>query len=60
MSTSLGNEILRRLANDMTVNQLEEMEDGDLQQLTDQFWRWHDKALAELLKRGHVVPQQKR
>ena len=60
MSTSLGNEILRRLANDMTVNHLEEMEDADLQRLTDQLWRWHDKALAELLKRGHVVPKRER
>jgi hypothetical protein len=60
MSMSLGNEILRRLVNDMTVHHLEEMEDVDLQRLTDQLWRWHDKALSELLKRGHVVPQQKR
>ena len=60
MSMSLGNEILRRLVNDMTVHHLEEMEDVDLQRLTDQLWRWHDKALSELLKRGHVVPQQKK
>ena len=58
MSMSLGNEILRRLVNDMTVHHLEEMEDVDLQRLTDQLWRWHDKALSELLKRGHVVPQR--
>jgi hypothetical protein len=36
------------------------MEDVDLQRLTDQLWRWHDKALSELLKRGHVVPQQEK
>ena len=60
MSMNLGNEILRRLVNDMTVHHLEEMEDTELQRLTDQLWRWHDKALSELLKRGHGVAQQKR
>jgi len=59
MAISLGNEILRRLVNDMTVHHLEEMEDTELQRLTDQLWRWHDKALGELLKRGHVVPKKK-
>jgi hypothetical protein len=43
----------------MTTKQLEEMEDADLQRLTEQLWRWHDEALRELLKRGHVVPKQK-
>jgi hypothetical protein len=55
----LGREILRRLSNDMTVEHLKELEDLDLQRLTDQLWRWHDEALRELLKRGHVVPHQR-
>jgi hypothetical protein len=56
----LGREVLRQLANDMTIEHLEEMDDIDLQRLTEQLWRWHDAALRELLKRGHVVPQQQR
>jgi hypothetical protein len=59
VSTGLGREVLRQLANDMTTKHLEEMEDVDLQRLTEQLWRWHDSALRELLKRGHVVPKQK-
>ena len=55
----LGREVLRQLANDMTSKHLEEMDDVDLQRLTEQLWRWHDEALRELLKRGHVVPQQR-
>ena len=43
------------LVNEMTRKRLEEMEDVDLKQLTEQLWRWHDEALRELLKRGHVV-----
>ena len=58
MSIGVANEILRRLANDMTASHLEDMENADLQRLTDQLWRWHDKAMAELLKRGHVVPKR--
>ena len=57
MSIGVANEILRRFASDMSTNHLEEMEDADLQRLTDPSWRWHDKALTELLKRGHVVPK---
>ena len=57
MLTGLGREILRRLSNDMTSEHLREMEDLELQRLTEQLWRWHDEALRELLKRGHVVPQ---
>ena len=60
MSIGLGREVLRHLASEMTIKQLEEMEDADLQRLTEQLWRWHDSALRELLKRGHVVPKQKR
>ena len=60
MSIGLGREVLRHLANEMTTKQLEEMEDADLQRLTEQLWRWHDEALRELLRRGHVVPQQKK
>jgi hypothetical protein len=37
-----------------------EMDDLELQRLTEQLWRWHDEALRELLRRGHVVPQQKK
>lgn len=59
MVIGLGREILRRLSNDMTVEHLKELEDLDLQRLTDQLWRWHDEALRELLKRGHVVPHQR-
>lgn len=59
MVIGLGREILQRLSNDMTVEHLKEMEDLELQQLTDQLWRWHDEALRELLKRGHVVPRQR-
>ena len=55
----VGCEILRRLSNDMTIEQLKEMEDLELQRLTEQLWRWHDEALRELLKRGHVVPQHR-
>jgi len=54
----LGREVLRRLSNDMTIEHLREMEDIDLQRLTEQLWRWHDEALRELLKRGHVVPRR--
>jgi hypothetical protein len=53
----LGREILQRLSDDITLEHLKEMQDLELQQLTDQLWRWHDEALRELLKRGHVVPQ---
>jgi hypothetical protein len=56
----LGREVLRQLANDMTRKHLEEMDDLELQRLTEQLWRWHDEALRELLRRGHVVPQQKK
>lgn len=59
MTVGLGGELLQRLANGMTSRHLEEMEDVDLQRLTEQLWRWHDEALRELLKRGHVVPKQK-
>jgi hypothetical protein len=58
--SDLGCEVLRQLANAMTPEHLEAMEDIDLQRLTEQLWRWHDSALRELLKRGHVVPQQQR
>jgi hypothetical protein len=44
----------------MTTKHLEEMEDGELQRLCDQLWRWHDQALRELIKRGHVVPHRQR
>ena len=59
MLIGLGREVLRRLSDDMTIEHLKEMEDIELQRLTDQLWRWHDEALRELLKRGHVVPQQR-
>lgn len=58
MLIGLGREVLRRLSNDMTIEHLKEMEDLDLQRLTEQLWRWHDEALRELLKRGHVVPRR--
>jgi hypothetical protein len=56
----LGREVLRQLADDMTSKHLEEMDDIELQRLSEQLWRWHDEALRELLRRGHVVPQQKK
>ena len=59
MSIGLGREVLQQLANAMTTKDLEAMEDADLQRLAEQLWRWHDEALRELLKRGHVVPKQK-
>ena len=59
MSIGLGRGVLRQLANDMTVKHLQEMEDVELQQLTEQLWRWHDEALRELLRRGHVAPKRK-
>ena len=55
----LGRAVLQQLANAMTAKDLEAMEDADLQRLAEQLWRWHDEALRELLKRGHVVPKQK-
>ena len=55
----LGREVLQQLANAMTTKDLEAMEDAELQRLAEQLWRWHDEALRELLKRGHVVPKQK-
>ena len=60
MFIGLGREVLRQLADDMTSKHLEEMDDIELQRLTEQLWRWHDEALRELLRRGHVVPQQKK
>ena len=60
MLVGLGCEVLQRLCHDMTIDHLKAMEDTDLQRLTEQLWRWHDEALRELLKRGHVVPQQPR
>lgn len=60
MFIGLGREVLRQLANDMTRKHLEEMDDIELQRLSEQLWRWHDEALRELLRRGHVVPQQKK
>jgi hypothetical protein len=58
MLVGLGCEVLQRLRHDMTIDHLKAMEDADLQRLTEQLWRWHDEALRELLKRGHVVPRQ--
>ena len=59
VSIGLGREVLQQLANAMTTKDLEAKEDADLQRLAEQLWRWHDEALRELLKRGHVVPKQK-
>ena len=59
VSIGLGRKVLQQLANAMTTKDLEAMEDADLQRLAEQLWRWHDEALRELLKRGHVVPKQK-
>jgi hypothetical protein len=55
----LGTQVLQHLANELSVKHLEAMDDTELQRLTEQLWRWHDEALRELLKRGHVVPKQK-
>jgi hypothetical protein len=57
--TELGREVLQQLATRMNPKDLQAMDDIDLQRLTEQLWRWHDEALRELLKRGHVVPKQK-
>ena len=59
MLTGHGHEILRRLSDDMTIEHLKEMEDLELQRLTEQLWRWHDEALrepgGELLDSGEPV-----
>ena len=59
MTSRLGCDVLRQLSDKMSTRDLQEMGDTDLQRLTEQLWRWHDEALRELLKRGHVVPLQK-
>jgi hypothetical protein len=59
MSVGVGREVLRQLVNEISIKHLQEMDDVELQQLAEQLWRWHDEALRELLKRGHVVPKQK-
>jgi hypothetical protein len=33
------------------------LSDTELKQLAEQLWLWHDSALRELMKRGHVVPR---
>jgi len=59
MTGNVGTEILQRLENGLSVKDLRGMGDVDLQRLSEQLWRWHDEALRELLKRGHVVSKQK-
>ena len=59
MTSRLGCDVLRQLSDKMSTRDLQEMGGTDLQRLTEQLWRWHDEALRELLKRGHVVPLQK-
>jgi hypothetical protein len=55
----LGREILRELEKDFTVDHLRELNDADLKRLSEQLWHWHDSALRELIKRGHVLPVKK-
>ena len=55
----LGREVLRQLEKDLTTEHLRELNDVELKQLTEQLWHWHDTALRELIKRGHVVSGDK-
>ena len=55
MSIGLGREVLRQLEKDLTTEHLHELNDVELTQLTEQLWHWHDTAMRELIKRGHVV-----
>jgi hypothetical protein len=59
MTGNVGTEVLQRLESGLSVKDLRAMEDVDLHRLSEQLWRWHDEALRELLRRGHVVPKQK-
>jgi len=56
MILGLGREVLRQLEKDFTIEHLQEMKDAELKQLSEQLWHWHDTALRELIKRGHVLP----
>jgi len=53
----LRREVLRQLEKDFTVEHLHELDDTELKRLAEQLWQWHDSALRELIKRGHVVPR---
>jgi hypothetical protein len=55
----LGREVLRQLEKDLTTEHLHELNDEELKQLAEQLWHWHDTALRELIKRGHVVSPKK-
>ena len=56
MFIGLGREVLRQLEKNLTVAHLCELDDTELKRLAEQLWHWHDSALRELIKRGHVVP----
>jgi hypothetical protein len=55
----LGREVLRQLEKDLTSENLHELNDVELKGLTEQLWHWHDAAMRELIKRGHVVSRKK-
>ena len=59
MSIGLGREVLRQLEKDLTTEHLHELNDVELTQLTEELWHWHDTAMRELIKRGHVVSPKK-
>ena len=59
MIIGLGREVLRQLEKDLTSEHLHELNDVELKQLTEQLWHWHDTAMRELIKRGHVVSPKK-
>jgi hypothetical protein len=48
VSIGLGREVLRQLEKDLTTEHLHELNDVELT-------HWHDTAMRELIKRGHVV-----
>jgi hypothetical protein len=59
VSIGLGREVLRQLEKDLTNEHLHELNDVELTQLIEQLWHWHDAAMRELIKRGHVVSPMK-
>ena len=59
MAIGLGREVLRQLENDLTAEHLHELSNVELKELTEQLWHWHDTAMRELIKRGHVVSAKK-
>ena len=55
MVIGLGREVLRLLDKDLTSDNLHELNDVELKELTEQLWHWHDTAIRS----GHVVSRKK-